>query len=116
MPMSAPEYTEYLLRLALPNRPVAKRAHLVLLSHSAFFVTALLGVVLGIVVGNNTTSTEPLAPVTAMAEGVAPFLKDMSLDEVRGRAHDEARRYAIEQAAGVFVRSTKDDQGKGAWQ
>lgn len=29
---------------------------------------------------------------------------DMSLDEVRGRARDEARRNAIEQAVGVFVR------------
>jgi hypothetical protein len=82
--MSVPAYTGYFFRFALPNRPVAKRTHLVLLSHSAFFVTALLGLVLGIVAGNNTTSVEPLATVTVMAEGMAPFLKDMSLDEVGG--------------------------------
>lgn len=79
---------------------------MVLLSHSAFFVTSLLGLVFGMLAGNNTTSAEPLASVTVVAEGVAPFLKDMSLDEVRGRARDEARRNAIEQAVGVFVRST----------
>jgi hypothetical protein len=78
---------------------------MVLLSHSAFFVTALLGLVFGILAGNNTTYAESLATVTVVAEGVAPFLKDMSLDEVRGRARDEARRNAIEQAVGVFVRS-----------
>ena len=43
--------------------------------------------------------------MTVVAEGMAPFLKDMSLDEVRGRARDDARRNAIEQAVGVFVRS-----------
>jgi hypothetical protein len=56
-------------------------------------------------VGSNTISAEPPAAITVVAEGVAPFLKDMSLDEVRGRARDEARRNAIEQAVGVFVRS-----------
>jgi hypothetical protein len=44
------------------------------------------------------------ASITVVAEGLAPFLLDMSLDEVRGRARDEARRNAIEQAVGVFVR------------
>ncbi len=78
---------------------------MVLLSHSAFFVTALLGVAFGMLVGNNTTYAEPVTAITVVAEGVAPFLKDMSLDEVRGRARDEARRNAIEQAVGVFVRS-----------
>lgn len=78
---------------------------MVLLSHSAFFVTVLLGVAFGLLLGNNSTSAEPLASVTVVAEGVAPFLKDMSLDEVRGHARDEARRNAIEQAVGVFVRS-----------
>ena len=85
---------------------VAKRAHMVLLSHSAFFVAVLISMVFGIITGNTTTSAESLATVTVVAEGVAPFLKDMSLDEVRGRARDEARRNAIEQAVGVFVRST----------
>lgn len=78
---------------------------MVLLPHRAFFVTALLGVVFGMLVWNNRASAEPPASVTVVAEGVAPFLKDMSLDEVRGRARDEARRNAIEQAVGVFVRS-----------
>jgi hypothetical protein len=87
------------------SSPVVKRAHMVLLSHRAFFVTALLGVVFGMLVGDNRASAEPPASVTVVAEGVAPFLKDMSLDEVRGRARDEARRNAIEQAVGVFVRS-----------
>lgn len=76
------------------------------LSHSAFFVAVLISMVFGIITGNTTTSAESLATVTVVAEGVAPFLKDMSLDEVRGRARDEARRNAIEQAVGVFVRST----------
>ena len=49
-------------------------------------------------------TAEPLAPVTVEAEGLAPFLLDMSLNEVRGRARDEARRNAIEQAVGVFLR------------
>lgn len=56
-------------------------------------------------VGENSARAEPPASVTVVAEGVAPFLKDMSLDEVRGRARDDARRNAIEQAVGVFVRS-----------
>ncbi len=86
-------------------RPVVKRAHLVWLSHSAFFVTVWLGVAIGICVGDHTVSAEASAPITVVAEGMAPFLKDMSLDEVRGRARDEARRNAIEQAVGVFVRS-----------
>lgn len=78
---------------------------MVLLSHRAFFVTTLLALVCGTFAGNNATFAEPPASVTVVAEGVAPFLKDMSLDEVRGRARDEARRNAIEQAVGVFVRS-----------
>lgn len=82
-----------------------KRAQLVPLSHSALFVTLLPGVLLGIVAGYNPTYAEPPATVTVVAEGMAPFLKDMSLDEVRGRARDDARRNAIEQAVGVFVRS-----------
>jgi hypothetical protein len=85
--------------------PVAEKAHLVLLSHSAFFVSVLLGAAFGLLAGNNTACAEPSAAITVVAEGVAPFLKDMSLDEVRGRARDEARRNAIEQAVGVFVRS-----------
>ena len=99
------EHTDSILFTAALRRPVAKRAHLLLLSRSAFFVTALLGVVFGMLAENNTTYAEPLVTVTVVAEGMAPFLKDMSLDEVRGRARDEARRNAIEQAVGVFVRS-----------
>ncbi|MBI4400741.1 MAG: DUF4384 domain-containing protein [Nitrospirae bacterium] len=53
---------------------------------------------------SGTVTADPLATVTVVAQGLAPFLKDMSLDEVRGRARDEARRNAIEQAVGVFVR------------
>lgn len=49
---------------------------------------------------------ESTAGVPVMAEGSAPFLPDMSLEEVRGRARGEARRNAIEQAAGVFIRAT----------
>lgn len=48
---------------------------------------------------------EPSKSVSVVADGMAPFLRDMSLDEVRGKARDEARRNAIEQAVGVFVRS-----------
>jgi Domain of unknown function (DUF4384) len=103
--MQIPKHADSIVHTAAPRRPVAKKAHLVLLSHSAFFVTVLLGVAFGMLTGNNTTFAEPAATVTVMAEGVAPFLKDMSLDEVRGRARDEARRNAIEQAVGVFVRS-----------
>lgn len=75
------------------------------LSHSAFFVTLQVGAILGMLVGENSAGAEPPASVTVVAEGVAPFLKDMSLSEVRGRARDDARRNAIEQAVGVFVRS-----------
>ncbi|MEW6544360.1 MAG: DUF4384 domain-containing protein [Nitrospirota bacterium] len=49
---------------------------------------------------------EPLKPVSVVAEGLAPFARDMSLEEVRNRARDDARRNAIEQAVGVFVRGT----------
>ena len=94
-----------LARMTPSSSLVAKRAHLVLFSHRAFFVTALLGIPSGMLLGNNTTFAESPASVTVVAEGVAPFLKDMSLDEVRGRARDEARRNAIEQAVGIFVRS-----------
>ncbi len=52
------------------------------------------------------SAVEPPAKVTVVAEGNTPFLPDMSLDEARGRARDEARRNALEQAVGVFVRAT----------
>ena len=103
--MRIPEQAECILYVGTLRRPVVKRTRLVLLSHRAFFVTVLLGGVFGVHAGTNTACAEPLATVTVVAEGVAPFLKDMSLDEVRGRARDEARRNAIEQAVGVFVRS-----------
>lgn len=67
---------------------------------------ALLGIALATAGGLGESFAEPLAPVSVVAEGMAPFMKDLSLDEVKGRARDEARRNAIEQAVGVFVRST----------
>ncbi len=91
--------------IVAPHRPVAKKAHVVWLSHSAFFVIVGLGAIIGIGAGDRAVSAEDSARVTVVAEGMAPFLKEMSLDEVRGRARDEARRNAIEQAVGVFVRS-----------
>lgn len=53
-----------------------------------------------------TSWAEPSPAVTVVAQGQAPFQKDLSLDEVRGRARDQARRNAVEQAVGVFVRGT----------
>ena len=103
--MRIPEQTGSIFHTGFPYRPVVKKAHLLPLSHSALFVTLLLGVTFGILAGNNSTYAESPATVTVVAEGVAPFLKDMSLDEVRGRARDDARRNAVEQAVGVFVRS-----------
>ena len=103
--MPTPEQPAAISRMALPGKAVVKSAHMVPLSHSALFVTLLLGVAVGILPGPNPTYAEPPATVTVEAEGMAPFLKDMSLDEVRGRARDDARRSAIEQAVGVFVRS-----------
>jgi hypothetical protein len=103
--MCSPDHADGSFRTTSFSGPVAKRAHLVLLFHRAFFVTTLMGLVLAIPVGKNTAYAEPVASITVVAEGVAPFLKDMSLEEVRGRARDEARRNAIEQAVGVFVRS-----------
>jgi hypothetical protein len=72
------------------------------LSHSAFVASVLLGAALWSI--DNPACAEPPTAVTVVAEGMAPFLKDMSLDEVRGQARDEARRNAIEQAVGMFVR------------
>ena len=84
---------------------VAENAHPMWLFGSAFFVILCLNVAAGMFAGANIAWAEPPAAITVSAEGMAPFLKDMSLDEVRGRARDEARRNAIEQAVGVFVRS-----------
>jgi hypothetical protein len=78
---------------------------MVWLSHSAFFVIVGLGAAVGMGAGDRAVFAEDSARITVVADGMAPFLKDMSLDEVRGRARDEARRNAIEQAVGVFVRS-----------
>lgn len=49
---------------------------------------------------------ESAAGVWVTAEGMAPFASDMTLEEVRGKARDEARRNAIEHAVGLFVRGT----------
>ena len=103
--MRITEYADPVSRTGFPCGPVVKRTHLLPLSHSAFFVTLLSGAAVGIFVGDNCAVAEPPASVTVVAEGVAPFLKDMSLDEVRGQARDDARRNAVEQAVGVFVRS-----------
>lgn len=54
--MRAPEHTEYFFLTASLNRLVAKKAHLVLLSHSAFFVTVRFGSILDIVAGSYTTT------------------------------------------------------------
>lgn len=51
-------------------------------------------------------SAEAPAGIWVTAEGMSPFQRDLSLDEVRGKARDEARRNAIEQAVGLFVRGT----------
>lgn len=67
---------------------------------------AFLGFVLAAGGSLDRACAEPPAPVSVVAEGMAPFSKDLSLDEVRGQARDEARRNAIEQAVGVFVRGT----------
>jgi len=104
--MHIPELTDRHFGQVACCESVVKKTHLVPLSHSTFFVTLLLGGVFGMLAGNNTARAEAVATVTVVADGMAPFLKDMSLDEVRGRARDEARRNAIEQAVGVFVRST----------
>ncbi len=96
--MPIPEPTAAGLRLAVSGRAVVKNTHVVPLSHSALFVALLLGLVFGRVGGYNPTYAEPPAVVTVVTEGMAPILKDMSLDEVRGRARDDARRNAIEQA------------------
>lgn len=67
----------------------------------------LLGVVLTFVMMPGRLAwAEPAAGVWVTAEGMAPFVNDMSLEEVRGKARDEARRNAIEQAVGLFVRGT----------
>ena len=59
-----------------------------------------------LVMPRGTALAEPAAGVWVTAEGMAPFVSDMSLEEVRGKARDEARRNAIEQAVGLFVRGT----------
>jgi hypothetical protein len=84
---------------------LAKTAQLKPMSHRTIFVTGLF-CLLCWPPANENALAERASPVTIVAKGMAPFLKDMSLDEVRGRARDEARRNAIEQAVGVFVRST----------
>lgn len=65
---------------------------------------ALLGAVWLAAPGQAMAVTEPIVAVTVVAEGLVPFQSDLSLNEVRSRARDEARRNAIEQAVGVFVR------------
>jgi hypothetical protein len=66
----------------------------------------LLGCLCLLAVGTWPVQAEAPAGVWVTAEGMSPFLREMSLDEVRGRARDEARRNAIEQAVGLFVRGT----------
>lgn len=78
---------------------------MMLLSHRPPLVPLLLCAALGTFPDTDAIGAEPPTTVTVVAEGMAPFLKDMSLDDVRARARDDARRNAIEQAVGVFVRS-----------
>jgi hypothetical protein len=66
----------------------------------------LFGCLYLLAAGAGTAGAEPPAGVWVVAEGMSPFLHDLSLDEVRGRARDEARRNAIEKAVGLFVRGT----------
>jgi hypothetical protein len=57
-----------------------------------------------LVMSGGAARAEPAAGVWVTADGMAPFGSDMSLEEVRGKARDESRRNAIEQAVGLFVR------------
>lgn len=43
-------------------------------------------------------------PIWVVVEGVVPFGSDTTLGEAKSRSRDEARRKAIEQAVGVFVK------------
>ena len=43
-------------------------------------------------------------PIWVVVEGVIPFGSDTTLGEAKSRSRDEARRKAIEQAVGVFVK------------
>ena len=43
-------------------------------------------------------------PIWVVAEGVAPFGSDTTLGEAKSQSRDEARRKAIEQAVGVFIK------------
>lgn len=47
---------------------------------------------------------ETAEKITVTVEGSAFFQRDLSLDEVRTKARDDARRNALERAVGVFVR------------
>lgn len=43
-------------------------------------------------------------PIWVVVEGIAPFGSDTTLGEAKSKSRDEARRKAIEQAVGVFVK------------
>lgn len=64
----------------------------------------VIGAILVTMLPQTMIFAESAASITVDAEGQASFRPDMSLDEVRGRARDQARRNAIERAVGVFVR------------
>jgi len=68
--------------------------------------TAVTGTLWLLTTASGPAQADTPARVTVVAEGRTPFLPDMSLDEARGRARDDARRNALEQAVGVFVRAT----------
>lgn len=68
--------------------------------------TVLMGCACMLLIYGERVWAEPAAGVWVTAEGMAPFVSDMSLEEVRGKARDEARRNAIEKAVGLFVRGT----------
>jgi len=50
---------------------------------------------------------ESNGPVWIVAEGVVPFGPDTTLAEAKSRARDEARRQAVERAAGIFLRGQR---------
>jgi hypothetical protein len=52
------------------------------------------------------SSSMPSEGIWVTAEGTIFFREDMTIAEARARSRDEARRKAIEQAVGVFVRAS----------